>query len=94
MFAAFAQDGPQGTQPWFTDEGQRAIVRHPLNQRGVSCVEARYTESILQRGIVYGVRGLPFAQWSKGQAFPLLALTWGGLSSSFYKAKDPGPACK
>ena len=51
-------------------------------------MEDRYTDSILQRGVVYGVRGLPFAQWSKGRSYPLLALTWGGLSSSFYKAKD------
>ena len=73
---------------WFQEDGSKAIISHPINSRRHTVVDNAYTQSILTRGIVEGVRGEPWLAYSRGQNLPMLAISWGSLSRSFYHAVE------
>jgi hypothetical protein len=73
------------TLPWFTSAGQPSMQRHRLNARQQTAVKRRWVESIREKGIIGGVRGEPWAQWSAGRTLPAHMLSFGGLVESAYE---------
>ena len=51
------QEGDKKTVQWFKEDGTRAILRHPLNQRKTGSSLRNYVSRIFSSGIVEGVRG-------------------------------------
>ena len=48
------------TVPWFLPDGNKGIIRHPLNARKQLSIRLRYTRGVLQHGILEGCRGEPW----------------------------------
>ena len=79
--------------PFFVD-GQRALLRHPVNDRMQTTVLESYVASISEKGLVAGVRGAAWATEvdpGQGVAGKYLMLTFGTLSSAAYLAHDRVP---
>ena len=74
------------TVPWFGPDGKPHIQRHPLHMRKQDSVLERYVASILQKGIVAGVRSEAWMVVSPGRTFPALALSYGTLADALYVA--------
>eukprot|EP00969_Alexandrium_andersonii_P259015 11452528-Alexandrium_andersonii.AAC.1 len=79
------------TLPFFDKHEHRALFRHPRNQRLQTLVETNYKNSILDKGIMQGVRGTAWCTYSKGRTLPYLMVTYGTLSSAFYRAHTEQP---
>jgi hypothetical protein len=71
--------------PWFNPAGLPSMMRHRLNARQQGVVKRRWVESIREKGIIGGVRGEPWAQWSPGRMLPAHMLSFGGLVESAYE---------
>ena len=76
---------------WFSDRGQPNIVTHPLNTRRHDLWDAELTQSILERGVVIGVSGEPWLQYSTNCQYPLQAVTWASRCRGFYGAVEKEP---
>ena len=76
------------TIPWFDPKtGARSFVRHEFNQRVQKKVEQRYVQSVIAKGCVPGVRGVPWGVGTLGIT-PYKLLTYGTLSSALYSAAE------
>lgn len=84
------QRGQTTDVPWFVD-GAKAVVRGTDNFRNQSVTDARLLQSVLEKGIVPGVRGEPWLVLPQGGSGPREAITYGGLSNAFYKALELQP---
>lgn len=86
------QDGEGTTTlPWFTEGGERSVVRHACNNRVQESVVEQYAGGIREKGIVPGVRGEGWFQWSKGRSLPALAVSFGTLADAAYVAFERWP---
>ena len=90
IFSAY-QVGENITIPWFDQHGRPNIQRHPLNMRKQDSVLERYVASILEKGIVTGVRSEAWMIFSPNRTFPALALSYGTLAEALYTAVERDP---
>ena len=79
------------TLHFFDDQNCRALQRHPPNNRKQEVVESDYAAKILDKGIVEGVRGAPWCTYAPNRKGPYQMITFGTLSSAFYRAYDKEP---
>ena len=77
IFSVYQEGGKQ-VIPWFRADGERNIVRHPLNDRKTGATTRQYANRILQSGIVDGVRGEPWLVFDAAKNV-YQALTFGTL---------------
>ena len=72
---------------YYTKSDNYSIVRHPSNIAGrlAASKKMKLCASVLQRGIVLGVRGESWIQWSRRHTLPFLAISWGNLTVAFYE---------
>ena len=76
------QVGPKRRVDWFRPtDGQRYVIRHPLNGRKTGALVRQYTQKILEAGIVEGVRGEAWLVYDQASDV-FLALTFGTLRLS------------
>lgn len=73
------------TLPLMTSDNTPAVSRHPLNQRSHAVVKEQYVQSILTKGNVVGVRGIPWAVPAKSEGEYFL-LSYGTLAEALYEA--------
>ena len=78
--------------PWYKEDGvTRNIVRHRINNRNQTTTRRAYVKSILEQGIVLGVRGEPwlvapksgFGGFQPNSPDPFEALTFGHLPGPY-----------
>ena len=78
------------TVPWFTSKQERAIKRHPLNDRNVDGISEETVHSIVQTGVMPGVSSRPLmVATSNPELF--LAIGSGKRSDCFYVACERYP---
>ncbi|CAK0793268.1 unnamed protein product, partial [Prorocentrum cordatum] len=69
---------------------QRAIVKHDCNHRNMRQNVSRYAKSFAKSGLIPGVGGSPWFQWSaddrQERSLPLRAFTWGHRTDAAYLA--------
>ena len=71
---------------WFGENMQPNFATHEMNSRRHDVWDSELADSILERGMVTGVAGEPWMQFSESFTFPLRAITWGSRCRAFYKA--------
>lgn len=91
IFNTYQVESDLVSVPWFGANGTPNIPRHALDMRKQDSVVERYVESILQRGVVSGVRSEAWMVYSPGRTFPALALSFGTLAEAFNKAVERAP---
>lgn len=79
------------TVPFFTTDGQRAIIRHGKNNRVQHSVVQTYASGICRSGIVPGVRGEAWFQWGPDRTYPVKAITFGTLTDAAYLCFEKYP---
>ena len=75
---AARQEGEKRNVKFFREDGSRAIIRHPLNQRKTGTYMRSCVSRIFSSGIVEGVRGEAWFVWDADKK-QYLALTFGTL---------------
>ena len=76
------------TVKWYLENLERAIVRHPLNQRNSESHRKRLVASLLKHGLVYAIRGACWTTWGGTKLLPLLSFTWGSLIDACYEVME------
>ena len=70
------------------------FVTHDLNYRRHDLWDQELATSILERGIVPGVSGESWSQYSKDCSMPLRSISWGSRTNVFYIAHKKQPESK
>ena len=76
------------TVKWYLENLERAIVRHPLNQRNSKSHKKRLVASLLKHGLVYAIRRICWTTWGEAKSWPLLSFTWGSLIDACYEVME------
>ena len=80
---------PNQSIEWYTQDGKRALERHPCNQRYNKSDHDRLVMSILTNNIVYSVRGIAYLQQKYFNDFECwLILAWGSLITAAYDVME------
>ena len=74
-----------------TGQPQPLCAPHVDNHRKQQLVVDSYKQSVLQHGVVWGVRGSPWAMYSAGNRPPYHMLTWGTMVRGIYDALQQDP---
>ena len=80
--------------PWYYNNGEKTFVTHEQNDRRHSLWDDELSTSFLERGVVVGVSGAPWGQYSVGNVLPLRMLSWGSRCRGFYHAHAEHPEPK